>query len=290
MGLVANRGVFAREFLREHVYIVSVRENSTPGVRQGLLDHSLSNLFREADAATALWSHGQGRRFAPAGRRRDLARRQHRDAAVAADRQFEGSGRAAAVGAQGGPGRFRQPRLGPCAPGKPCSASPAWRHAISRSCRWWPITRRCRSAMSPGARSKPLLGGHSDVAILYGAKGLELARSAHLKTVHRFEAETIRADIALRGLVELRALTVDEALLEGRARHRHPPDRQPARSCRMGARFPQGGLAPGPPAKARSNPTMPRRLWFADCRRRETGPGRRPVGGARPVGELAARA
>jgi ABC-type nitrate/sulfonate/bicarbonate transport system substrate-binding protein len=61
-----------------------------------------------------------------------------------------------------------------------------------------------------------LLGGQTDVAILFGAKGLELARSAHLKEVHRFTADEIRNDPRLAGLVELRAVTVDHVLLEGR--------------------------------------------------------------------------
>ena len=61
-----------------------------------------------------------------------------------------------------------------------------------------------------------LLGGHSDVALLFGAKGLELARSANLKEVHRFTADEIRGQPRLCGLVELRALTVDHVLLEGR--------------------------------------------------------------------------
>jgi ABC-type nitrate/sulfonate/bicarbonate transport system substrate-binding protein len=62
-----------------------------------------------------------------------------------------------------------------------------------------------------------LLGGQSDVAILFGAKGLELARSANLKEIHRFTAEDIHNDPRLSGLVELRAVTVDRVLLEGRA-------------------------------------------------------------------------
>jgi len=59
-----------------------------------------------------------------------------------------------------------------------------------------------------------LLGGHTDAALLFGAKGLELARGAGLQEVRRFEAEEIRADPRLDGLVELRALTVDQPFLE----------------------------------------------------------------------------
>jgi ABC-type nitrate/sulfonate/bicarbonate transport system substrate-binding protein len=60
-----------------------------------------------------------------------------------------------------------------------------------------------------------LLSGHTDVAILFGAKGLELARSAHLHIVRRFGAREIQASPQLSGLVELRALTVDHPLLDG---------------------------------------------------------------------------
>ena len=45
LGLVANRGVLQREFLRENVALVSVRENSTPAVRQGPW-HARSRRFR----------------------------------------------------------------------------------------------------------------------------------------------------------------------------------------------------------------------------------------------------
>ncbi len=216
MGLVANRGVFAREFLREHVYIVSVRENSTPGVRQGLLDHSLSNLFREADAATALWSHGQG----AASRLLAIGETWHGVSIVTRPSQPIDSlkdlaGRRLSVPKEAGafsPAQVRTLR--------------AWETVLGvagvapRDIAFVPVVADHPSVpFGDVARREveALLGGHSDVAILYGAKGLELARSAHLKTVHRFEAETIRADPRLRGLVELRALTVDEALLEGRA-------------------------------------------------------------------------
>jgi ABC-type nitrate/sulfonate/bicarbonate transport system substrate-binding protein len=59
-----------------------------------------------------------------------------------------------------------------------------------------------------------LLSGHTDVAILFGAKGLELARSAHLHEVHRFTADDIRTQPRLAGLVELRAVTADEPFIE----------------------------------------------------------------------------
>jgi ABC-type nitrate/sulfonate/bicarbonate transport system substrate-binding protein len=59
LGLIANRGVFQREFLRENISILPVRDNADETVRKGHFDHSLPHLVREADAATALWAQSQ---------------------------------------------------------------------------------------------------------------------------------------------------------------------------------------------------------------------------------------
>ena len=215
MGLVANRGVFAREFLREAVYIVSVRETSQASVREGHLDHSLPNLFREADAATALWGHGQN------GRSRLLAIGQtwHSVSVVTRPSQTV-SGLKDLAGR-----RLSLPKeAGPFSPAQVRSLR-AWETVLAaagvapRDIEFAPVVADHPSVpFGDVARREveALLAGQTDVALLYGAKGLELARSAHLKEIHRFDAETVRADPRLNGLVELRALTVDGGLLEGR--------------------------------------------------------------------------
>ena len=215
MGLVANRGVFAREFLREHVYIVSVRETSQASVREGHLDHTLPNLFREADAATALWAHGQNSR----SRLLAIGQTWHSVSIVTRPSQpIHGlkalAGRRLSVPKEAGPFSPAQVR-----------SLRAWQTVLAaagvaaRDVEFVPVVADHPSVpFGDVARREveALLSGQTDVAILYGAKGLELARSAHLKEVHRFTPEAIKADPRLSGLVELRALTVDQALLEDR--------------------------------------------------------------------------
>lgn len=216
LGLIANRGVLQREFLRENVHLVSVRENSTPSVRQGHLDHSLPNLIREADAATALWAHGQNEK----SRLLAVGRTWHSVSVVTRPGQPLRSlrdliGRRLGLIKEAGnfsPAQVRSLR--------------AWETVlsvagISRSdIEFVPVVADHPSVpFGDVARREveALLSGQTDVALLFGAKGLELARSAHLKEVHRFTAEDIRKDIRLSGLVELRAVTVDHVLLDGRA-------------------------------------------------------------------------
>jgi ABC-type nitrate/sulfonate/bicarbonate transport system substrate-binding protein len=215
LGLIANRGVLQREFLRENVHLVSVRENSTPGVRQGHLDHSLPNLIREADAATALWAHGQNAR----SRLLAIGQTYHSVSVVTRSGQPIQSlrdliGRRLGLIKEAGnfsPAQVRSLR--------------AWETVLDvagiakSDIEFVPVVADHPSVpFGDVARREveALLGGQSDVAILFGAKGLELARSAHLKEVHRFTADEIRNDPRLAGLVELRAVTVDQVLLEGR--------------------------------------------------------------------------
>ncbi len=212
MSLTASRGVFQREFVREGLYMVSVRETSSPSVQQGHIDHTLSNLIREGDAATALWAH------AHSGRSNLLAIGQtwhsvsvvtRPDPHVRTLRDLVGR-------------RLSLPlEAGPFSP------------ARARGLRAWEtVLRRVAIAardielvtVAAGHPSAPfgdvanreiaaLLGGQVDAILLFGAKGLELARQANLQEIHRFDAEVIRDDPALSGLVELRALTVDQPFL-----------------------------------------------------------------------------
>jgi ABC-type nitrate/sulfonate/bicarbonate transport system substrate-binding protein len=215
MGLIANRGVFQREFLRENVHLVSVRENSTPSVRQGHLDHSLPNLIREADAATALWAHGQNER----SRLLAIGQTYHSVSVVTRPGQpINGLrdlvGRRLSLIKEAGnfsPAQVRSLR--------------AWETVLDvaginkSDIEFVPVVADHPSVpFGDVARREveALLGGQSDVAILFGAKGLELARSAHLQEIHRFTAQDIRHNPRLAGLVELRAVTVDHVLLEGR--------------------------------------------------------------------------
>jgi ABC-type nitrate/sulfonate/bicarbonate transport system substrate-binding protein len=215
LGLIANRGVLQRAFLRENVHLVSVRENSTPSVRQGHLDHSLPNLIREADAATALWAHGQNER----SRLLAIGQTYHSVSVVTRPGQPINSlrdliGRRLSLIKEAGnfsPAQVRSLR--------------AWETVLDvagiarADIEFVPVVADHPSVpFGDVARREveALLGGQSDVALLFGAKGLELARSAHLKDVHRFTAEDIRNDPRLSGLVELRAVTVDHVLLEGR--------------------------------------------------------------------------
>ena len=219
LGLLANRGVLQREFLRENINLVSVRETHTPSVRQGHLDHSLTNLVREADAATALWAHGQN------GRSSLLAIGQtwHSVSVVARPGHFRPGSHENRLRDLIGR-RLSLPR-----------EAGAFSPAQVRSLRAWEAILGSAGVSQHDVEFAPvvadhpsvpfgdiarreveaLLGGHTDVAILFGAKGLELARSAHLQELHRFEAEDIRQQPSLSGLVELRAVTVDHPLLEG---------------------------------------------------------------------------
>lgn len=218
LSLVASRGVFQREFLREGVYMVSVRETSAPSVRQGHLDHSLSNLIREADAATALWAHAQN------GRSRLLAigstwhsvsvvtRPNSRTSGHKLDGVRDLIGRRLSVPREAGrfsPAQARSLRAWETLLAKYGVAARdiefATVAADHPSVPFGDVARR---------EVEALLSGHTDAALLFGAKGLELARAAGLQEVRRFEAEEIRADPRLAGLVELRALTVDQPFLE----------------------------------------------------------------------------
>jgi len=214
VGLVANRGVFQREFLRENVHMVSVRENSTPSVRQGLLDHSLNNLIREADAATSLWSHGlngQSRLLA-------LGRTFHSVSVVTRPGQAL-SGLGDLVGR-----RLSVPKeAGNFSPAQ-VRALRAWGSILAsssvtaRDVEFVPIVADHPSVpFGDIARREieALLSGQMDVALLFGAKGLELVQHHNLCEIHRFSAEDIRKDSRLSGLVELRALTADSVLIEG---------------------------------------------------------------------------
>lgn len=213
LGLVANRGVFQREFRRENIGLVSVRESAAASVRQAYLEHSLPNLVREADAATALWAHGLNAQSRLLG----IGRTWHSVSVVTRGRQ-------SVRGLKDLAGR----RLS--LPREAGSFSPAQ----VRSLRAWETILKAGGVAQadiefvPVAADHPsvpfgdiarreieaLLSGHTDAALLFGAKGIELARSAHLTEVHRFAAEDIRKDPKLAGLVELRTLTVDHALLD----------------------------------------------------------------------------
>jgi len=214
IGLVANRGVFQREFLRENVNLVSVRETNTPSVRQGHLDHTLPNLVREADAATALWAYGQNAR----SRLLAVGRTWHAVTVVSRPRSHVASlrdltGRRLSLPKEAGtfsPAQVRALRAWEAvlAAGRVSAQDVEFAHVVADhpSVPFGDIARR---------EVEALLSGHTDVAILFGAKGLELARSAHLHVVRRFEAREIQASPQLAGLVELRALTVDHPLLDG---------------------------------------------------------------------------
>ncbi|MGZ3305774.1 MAG: ABC transporter substrate-binding protein [Asticcacaulis sp.] len=214
MALAASQGVFQREFFqRDGVNMVSVRENSTPSVRQGHLDHSLSNLIREADAATAIWAYAQNER----SRLLAMGETWHCISIVARPG-------ARLDGLSGIAGRrLSLPReAGAFSPAQARTLR-AWENVLSLSgtaakdVEFATVVADHPSVpFGDVARREveALLGGHTDLAVLYGAKGLELMRAANLQEIHRFEPETIRDDPRLGGLVELRALTVDEALLD----------------------------------------------------------------------------
>ncbi|GGZ26802.1 hypothetical protein GCM10011273_10470 [Asticcacaulis endophyticus] len=213
LGLIANRGILQREFLRENINVISVRENSTPAVRQGHLDHTLPNLIREADAATALWAYGLN------GRSRLLAlgATYHSVSVVVPQKSplrslHDLKGVRLSVPREAGsfsPARVRALRAWETITAFAGSGPEAveFTNVVSDhpSVPFGDIARR---------EIEALLGGQTDAAILYGAKGIELARAAGLRELHRFSATDIRHDDRLSGLIELRAVTVDDPFLE----------------------------------------------------------------------------
>lgn len=212
LGLLAHRGVLQREFLRENVALVSVRENSTLAVRQGHLDHTLSHLVREADAATALWAYGQNQR----SRLLALGATYHTVSLVVPERS---------------PIRHLPDLLGRrlSIPREAGAFSPAG----VRSLRGWQAILQVAGVaakdvdFTPVAADHPnvpfgdiarreieaLVSQHTEAALLFGARGLEQARGAGLRTLHAFSARDIHNDPRLEGLIEQRALTVDADLL-----------------------------------------------------------------------------
>jgi len=213
MGLLAHRGVLQREFRRDPVNFVSVRETSLPSVRQGYLDHSLANLVREGDAATALWSFGLN------GRSRLLAVG-HTWHTV----QVVVSARSPVVHLSDLKGRgLALPREAGCFSPARVRALRAWETILRvAGLKSSDVTYVNIVADHPSApfgdiarrEVEAVLSGHADVGLLFGAKGLELARQAGLKVVKSFEAEDIRDDPRLKGLVELRTLSIDYPFLE----------------------------------------------------------------------------
>lgn len=214
LGLIANRGILQREFLRENINVISVRENSTPAVRQGHLDHTLPNLIREADAATALWAYGLNSR----SRLLALGATYHSISVVVPQKSplrslHDLKGVRLSVPREAGsfsPARVRALRAWETVLAFADSGPKAveFTNVVSDhpSVPFGDIARR---------EIEALLGGQTDAVILYGAKGIELARAAGLRELHRFSATDIRNEDTLSGLVELRAVTVDEPFLEG---------------------------------------------------------------------------
>ncbi|WP_200862192.1 ABC transporter substrate-binding protein [Asticcacaulis sp. YBE204] len=213
MGLLANRGALQREFLREPVNLVSVRENSTPSVRQGYLDHSLPNLVREGDAATALWSYGLNQR----SRLLAVGHTWHTVLVIASGRSGIGKlsdlkGRTLALPREAGafsPARVRSLRAWETILGTVgIKATDIEFHNIVADHPSTPFGDIARREI------EAVLSGQADAGLLFGAKGLELARAAGVKVIHAFTPDAIRRDPALSGLVELRTLTVDYPFLE----------------------------------------------------------------------------
>lgn len=213
MGLLAHRGVLQREFRRDPVNFVSVRETSLPSVRQGYLDHSLANLVREGDAATALWSYGLNER----SRLLAVGHTWHTVLVVAPARSSVSGlqdlkGRTLALPREAGsfsPARVRSLRawesILDVSGLKPADITFYNIVAGHPSTPFGDIARR---------EIEAVLGGQADAGLLFGAKGIELARTAGLKIVHAFEAADIPRDSRLKGLVELRTLTIDYPFLE----------------------------------------------------------------------------
>ncbi|MFT3998564.1 MAG: ABC transporter substrate-binding protein [Asticcacaulis sp.] len=213
MGLLAHRGVLQRAFRRDPVNFVSVRETSLPSVRQGYLDHSLANLVREGDAATALWSYGLNAR----SRLLAVGHTWHTVLVVASSRSplsrlEDLKGHTLALPREAGPfspARVRALRAWESVLGlvelKPADVTFANVVADHPSAPFGDISRR---------EIEAVLSGQADAGLLFGAKGLELARHAGLKVVHAFAPETICSDPRLNGLIELRSLSIDYPFLE----------------------------------------------------------------------------
>ncbi|WP_298332598.1 ABC transporter substrate-binding protein [Asticcacaulis sp.] len=213
MGLLAHRGVLQREFRRDPVNFVSVRETSLPSVRQGYLDHSLANLVREGDAATALWSYGVNER----SRLLAIGHTWHTVLVVAPARSSisdlaDLKGRTLALPREAGsfsPARVRSLRawesILDVSGLKPADVTFFNIVAGHPSTPFGDIARR---------EIEAVMGRQADAGLLFGAKGIELARTAGLKVVHAFEAADIRSDARLKGLAELRTLTIDYPFLE----------------------------------------------------------------------------
>jgi ABC-type nitrate/sulfonate/bicarbonate transport system substrate-binding protein len=216
LGLIANRGVFQREFLRENVSVVSVRDNATPGVREGHFDHSLPHLIREADAATALWAQSAGARSTLLA----LGATYHSlSIAVRADAPASGlldlAGLKLCVPHETGPfspARARAERnwAGILAFSgiSPLQASLTALPADAPNVPFGDVARR---------EIEALQSGRVDAILMYGARGLENIRTHGLKELHHFTAQTIADTPALEPLIEQRALTVDPLLFEEHA-------------------------------------------------------------------------
>lgn len=213
MGLLAHRGALQRAFLREPINLVSVRETSQPSVKQGYLDHSLPNLVREGDAATALWSYGLNER----SRLLAIGHTYHTVLVVTSGRSHitrlsDLKGRTLALPREAGsfsPARVRALR--------------AWEAILrvvdiaAKDIEFYNIIADHPSTpFGDIARREveAVLSGQAEAGLLFGAKGLELARAANLKVVHAFTPEDIHSNPALEGLIELRTLTVDYPFLE----------------------------------------------------------------------------
>ncbi|MFT4089158.1 MAG: ABC transporter substrate-binding protein [Asticcacaulis sp.] len=213
MGLLAHRGALQREFLREPINLVSVRETSQPSVKQGYLDHSLPNLVREGDAATALWSYGLNER----SRLLAVGHTYHSVLVVTSGRSHitrlsDLNGRTLALPREAGsfsPARVRALRAWETILGVAgIAAKDIEFHNIIADHPSTPFGDIARREV------EAVLSGQAEAGLLFGAKGLELARAANLKIVHTFTPEDIRDDPRLEGLIELRTLTVDYPFLE----------------------------------------------------------------------------
>lgn len=216
LGLIANRGVLTREFLRENVSLVPVRDNTTPAVRQGYFDHSLPHLLREADAATALWAQAHG------GRTALLAAGATYHNVIVAVRPEDALSEVSDLKGV----KLSVPHeSGPFSPAR-ARAEWAWRaigdfagllpddvkltplRVDAPSAPYGDVTRRDIEALK---------AGRTDAILLYGARGIESLRQSGLKALHRFAPEDIATDPRLEGLIEQRVLTVDPLLFETHA-------------------------------------------------------------------------
>ncbi len=213
LGLICGRGVLNREFQGEPVNLVSVRDSVTRDVREGHILHTLPNLIRESDAATALWARSRGApsRLLALGRTyQSVSVVVRRDSPIETLKDIAGF-------------RWSVPvESGPFSP------------ALVRAHRaWYSLTDYLdlpleQSRLTEVATGDPMSrAGHvgeqelgalirreTDVALLFGAKGLEQARHPQVREVYRFSPSMAWSDPRLSGLVELRAVSVDEGLLD----------------------------------------------------------------------------